>query len=244
MWQELQGTNSQSALLFHTGRTARCWNTAPVQDWDSAQAVVRAGLKRGWLAGSRNTSHVFRLWKAVKPAGKSELISSIKTWLYLFELTLQYIKAHPSKPQGNSLLYHYAQWERGAVGKVWRKLAKQQELIYWLPQHKAQWHCPVLTARTDTSCPVPAQGSSSSPHLEGHSLSSCKTCKLQEFKMPPGSSSNALKWHWSHRTNEFGSFPPKINFHFSFPALFRLGSSPLSFPLPPLILYQNGSRTN
>lgn len=57
LWQELQGTNSQPALLFHTpqanmqdsqvlAHTAPA--RAPEQDWDSAQAVVRAGLKRGW----------------------------------------------------------------------------------------------------------------------------------------------------------------------------------------------------
>lgn len=187
-----------------------------------------------WVAGSRNTSHPFRLWKAVKAAGRSELISSIKTWLYLFQLALQNIKAQTSKPQGSSLLNHYAQWEMGQLGEL-----------------GGSWH----TAAVDPFT-VPAQRPHDTAHitLQGHSLpcaslreqhpSGAQPEQLQEFQIPPGSLSNALKWHWSHRTNKLGSFPPIINFYFTVPALFRLDSSPLSFLLPPLILYQNGSRTN
>lgn len=165
-----------------------------------------------WVAGSRNTSHPFRLWKAVKPAGRSELISSIKTWLYLFQLPLQCIKAQP-QPQGSSLLNQGASWGTGQLEKAGGS---------W--QNSSSWSIYCL-----------------STHLEEHSLISCTTCRLQEFQIPPGSLSNALKWHWSHRTKKLGSFPPIINFYFAAPALFRLDSSPLSFPLPPLILYQNGT---
>lgn len=111
--RELQGTNSQPALLFHTPQAARqeiqlCTHSSSA-GLGLCSSHGKSRFKEGldWVAGSTNTSHPFRLWKAVKSAGKSELISSIKTWLYLFQCTLQYIKAQTSKPQGSSLLNHY-----------------------------------------------------------------------------------------------------------------------------------------
>lgn len=181
--------------------------------------------KVDWVAGSRNTSHPLRLWKAVKPAGRSELISSIKTWLYLFQLPLQYIR-HSHSPRAAASLTRRQTGQLEKAGGSWQNSSSWS--IYCLSTHSGRTH------------PAWCWPQGSSTHLE-HSLSSCSTCTLQEFQTPPGSLSNALKWHWSHRTKKLGSFPPIINFYITVPALLILDSSPLSFPLPPLILYQNGT---
>lgn len=70
-----------------------------------------------WVAGSRNTSHPLRLWKAVKPAGRTELISSIKTWLYLFQLPLQYIR-HSHSPRAAASLTRMPTGKQGS----WKRL--------------------------------------------------------------------------------------------------------------------------
>lgn len=82
--------------------------------------------------GGKNAFHPFMLRKAVKPAGRSALVSSIKTWLPL--LTCPAACVH-FKDTGHS--YQLCLEGKGAAEKVGRSWASQQQVhLFTVAYHK------------------------------------------------------------------------------------------------------------
>lgn len=124
--------------------------------------------------GGRNASHPFTLWEAAQRAGRSELISSIKTQLSLFSCTLQ--QTLSAERQGHSLIMSRGKW---GSWKSWEKLGKTAaSSSITLSHHKDSTNWSLLTGEGSMFCPVPDREFRAAEPVGNHSRNSMTCSKF------------------------------------------------------------------